>query len=226
MGVTAAHLLGIWLIMGYSLHQPGAPSAPTPIQVEWMTASLDTTPISPSQQPNAFNKSAAIKPINPSSATNSAEQSTTATIATEAAAHTAPEFKLTQPSSADTNSSSAEPFDAPTPSYNSAPAAAGNTDAKRIPPQLNFNQCPKPIYSWAAQRAGTQGSVVIAFIMNTNGSIAEAYIEKSSGPTREHKQLDRLTLDAVKACQGQPGSIDGKPERLSGKVEYVWKLLD
>ena len=36
----------------------------------------------------------------------------------------------------------------------------------------------------------------------------------------------QATLEAVKACKGRPGMVDGKPERLSGRVEYVWKLVD
>jgi len=30
----------------------------------------------------------------------------------------------------------------------------------------------------------------------------------------------------VKACKGRPGTVDGKAERLAGRVEYVWKLVD
>ena len=91
---------------------------------------------------------------------------------------------------------------------------------------LNFNACEKPGYTTAARRAETQGTVVVIYTMEIDGRITEASVERSSGPTREHKQLDRATLEAVKACKGRPGMVDGKPERLSGRVEYVWKLVD
>jgi protein TonB len=56
--------------------------------------------------------------------------------------------------------------------------------------------------------------------------IAEATVERSAGPTREHKMLDRLTLEAVRACKGTPGTLNGKPERLTSRVTYEWKLTD
>jgi protein TonB len=109
-----------------------------------------------------------------------------------------------------------------------APAAppAPPAPPARVAPQLNFNACEKPEYTTAARRSEAQGTVVVLYTMDVDGRITEASVEKSSGPTREHKQLDRATLEAVKACKGRPGMVDGKPERLSGRVEYVWKLVD
>jgi len=68
--------------------------------------------------------------------------------------------------------------------------------------------------------------VVVVFTMDTAGNISEASVEKSAGPSREHKMLDRLTLEAVTACKGKPGTLDGKPEKLTSRVTYVWKLTD
>jgi protein TonB len=65
---------------------------------------------------------------------------------------------------------------------------------------------------------------VIVYTMDTSGVINEATVERSSGATREHKQLDRLALEAVKACKGTPGTLDGKPEKLTSRVSYVWRL--
>lgn len=109
----------------------------------------------------------------------------------------------------------------PAPPAPPAPAAPA-----RVAPSLNFNACDKPEYTTAARRAEAQGTVVVVYTMDVDGRITDASVEKSSGPTREHKQLDRATLEAVKACKGRPGMVDGKPERLSGRVEYVWKLVD
>ena len=96
----------------------------------------------------------------------------------------------------------------------------------RTAPKLDFNACAKPEYNAAARRADAQGTVVVVYTMDTSGAISEARVEKSSGMSREHKMLDRMTLDAVQACKGTPGTVDGKPERLSGRIEYVWKLTD
>ena len=101
------------------------------------------------------------------------------------------------------------------------PAAPARTE-----PKLDFNVCNKPEYNAAARRAEAQGSVVVVFTMDTSGNISEASVEKSAGPSREHKMLDRLTLEAVTACKGKPGTLDGKPEKLTSRVTYVWKLTD
>jgi periplasmic protein TonB len=109
-----------------------------------------------------------------------------------------------------------------------APAAppAPPVQAVRTEPKLDFNVCEKPEYNAAARRAEAQGSVTVLYTMDTNGSISNATVEKSSGPTREHKQLDRLTIEAVTACKGRPGTVDGKPEKLTSRVTYVWKITD
>jgi TonB family protein len=92
-------------------------------------------------------------------------------------------------------------------------------------PYLNAGACEKPEYTSAARRAEAQGVVRVVYNMNEKGVIDEAFVEASSGPTREHKQLDRGTLEAVKACRvAVPGAIDGVPTRLSGRVEYNWRL--
>ena len=97
----------------------------------------------------------------------------------------------------------------------------------RTEPALGFGTtCDKPEYNRQARSAETQGVSTILFTMDTNGVINEATVEKSSGPTREHKMLDRLALDAVRACKGKPGTLDGKPEKLTARVSYVWKIAD
>ncbi len=117
------------------------------------------------------------------------------------------------------------PAPVPTPQVAVAPPSPPAPPV-RTAPKLDFNGCAKPDYTPAARRADAQGTVVVVWTMDTNGSISEARIEKSSGSTREHKTLDRLTLEAVQACKGTPGTVDGKPEKLSGRIEYVWKLTD
>ena len=95
----------------------------------------------------------------------------------------------------------------------------------RTEPKIDFARaCERPEYPRAARAAETTGSTLIHYTMNTSGVIAEATVERSSGPTREHKQLDRLALEAVKACKGTPGTLDGKPEKLSGRIQYDWKF--
>jgi periplasmic protein TonB len=96
----------------------------------------------------------------------------------------------------------------------------------RTAPKLDFNACAKPEYNAATRRADAQGTVIVTYTMDTSGVISEARVDKSSGASREHKMLDRMTLEAVLACKGTPGTLDGKPEKLSSRIEYVWKLTD
>ncbi len=116
----------------------------------------------------------------------------------------------------------------PAPPVVTAPAAPPAPPAApaRTAPKLDFNACAKPEYNAAARRADAQGTVVVVYTMDTTGTISDARVEKSSGMSREHKMLDRMTLEAVQACKGTPGTLDGKPEKLSGRIEYVWRLTD
>jgi protein TonB len=107
-----------------------------------------------------------------------------------------------------------------------APPAAPPAPPVRTAPKLDFNACAKPEYNAATRRADAQGTVVVVYTMDTSGTISEARVEKTSGMSREHKMLDRMTLEAVQACKGTPGTVDGKPEKLTGRIEYVWKLTD
>ncbi|MED5620737.1 energy transducer TonB [Ideonella sp. BN130291] len=117
---------------------------------------------------------------------------------------------------------------APPPSQVSlAPAGpASSAGAVRVAPQVNFNRdCQRPDYPAAAARAEATGVVVIAAYVDLNGRVTQSRIERSSGATREHKQLDQAALQAITAtCKFKPGTVDGKPEPLWTQVQYVWTL--
>lgn len=119
----------------------------------------------------------------------------------------------------------------PAPPVVVAPPAPAAPVAPRVPvrtePRIDFqNVCARPEYNAAARRAEATGSTTILYTMDTTGQIAEATVERSAGPTREHKMLDRLALEAVRACKGTPGSLDGKPEKLTSRITYVWRITD
>ena len=112
---------------------------------------------------------------------------------------------------------------APPPPPVAAPVAP--REPVRVPPKIDFaNACDRPEYPTPARRAEATGTVVVVYTADTSGVITEATVEKSAGPSREQKMLDRATLEAVKACKVVPGTVDGKPEKLSGRVTYVWRL--
>lgn len=96
--------------------------------------------------------------------------------------------------------------------------------ASRVMAKIDFNACEKPEYTTAARRAQTQGTVVVIYTIGIDGRVTEAHVERSSGPTREHKQLDRASLEAVKACRGIPATENGVAVPSSGRTQFVWSL--
>jgi protein TonB len=106
------------------------------------------------------------------------------------------------------------------------PAPPAPAAPARVAPQVNFNtDCEKPSYPPAAARAEAMGVVRIKVTVGTDGRATATEIAKSSGPSREHKLLDRAAEAAIKnTCKFKPGTVDGKPETLTTFVEYDWKL--
>ena len=112
----------------------------------------------------------------------------------------------------------------PAPEAPPAPPAPPR-QAVRTEPRLNFGStCDRPEYPATARRSDAVGDTTIRFTADATGTVVEAVVERSSGPTREHKQLDRAAVEAVQRCKVTPGTLDGKPERLTSRVVYVWKL--
>jgi periplasmic protein TonB len=98
--------------------------------------------------------------------------------------------------------------------------------APRTAPVIDFKGCAKPEYTAAARRAEAQGTTLISFLIDVDGKVLESRVERSAGGSRDHKALDRAALEALSKCQFKPGTLEGKPERSTSRVEYVWKLVD
>jgi protein TonB len=113
----------------------------------------------------------------------------------------------------------APPAAAPAPPAPPAPPA-------RVAPQVNFNKdCERPDYPPAAARAEATGTTRVKVTVGIDGRATETEIDRPSGPTREHKLLDRAAESAIKnTCKFKPGTVDGKPQPLTTYVEYAWRL--
>jgi protein TonB len=115
---------------------------------------------------------------------------------------------------------------APPPAPEAPPAPPAPPAPSRVAPQVNFaTDCEKPSYPPAAARAEATGVVRIKVSVGIDGHATATEVVRSSGPSREHKLLDRAAEGAIKnTCKFKPGTVDGKPEPLTTFVEYAWKL--
>jgi protein TonB len=94
-----------------------------------------------------------------------------------------------------------------------------------VPARIDVATCDKPEYPAAAARAEATGTTKIRFIVDAEGKVSKADVERGSGTSREHRLLDRTAVDALSKCRFRPGTDEhGKPMGGTTVVEYVWKL--
>lgn len=85
-------------------------------------------------------------------------------------------------------------------------------------------QC-RPEYPAQAARAGVGGVSKIRFTVDASGKVAGAQILSSSGPTREHRMLDKAAAEALAQCPIVVGTDDtGRAVGTTVDVEYFWNL--
>jgi len=99
-------------------------------------------------------------------------------------------------------------------------SAAASALAADTAPVLDSKSCEQPKYPKAALMNEETGTVGMGFLVGTDGKVVDSKIEKSSGS----KSLDKAALGAFSQCKFKPGTKDGKPDQVWGKVDFVWKL--
>ncbi len=80
-------------------------------------------------------------------------------------------------------------------------------------------------YPGPAVRTEATGTTKVRFTVGADGKLVNSQVVRSSGPTREHKMLDRVALAKLSGCSFTAGMDEnGRAVGASFDVEYVWKL--
>ena len=80
-------------------------------------------------------------------------------------------------------------------------------------------------YPVSARRAEAAGTTRLRFTVSAAGALVGSEVVRSAGPTREHKQLDRIAQTKLAGCSFGAG-IDESGRAIGGtfEVDYVWRL--
>ncbi|NYE58964.1 protein TonB [Duganella sp. 1224] len=85
---------------------------------------------------------------------------------------------------------------------------------------VDAQACAKPDYPKNALRNGDTGTVLLALLVGPDGKVADSRIEKSSG----FRELDRAAQAGLSLCKFKPGTVDGVPQPVWTRMQYVWSL--
>jgi protein TonB len=79
----------------------------------------------------------------------------------------------------------------------------------------------KPTYPDASRRQHEEGTTIVKFFIAEDGEVQQPQIAQSSG----YPRLDQAAVAGIATlCRFKPGTVDGKFNRTSVVVRYVWKL--
>ncbi len=102
----------------------------------------------------------------------------------------------------------------------SAGPLLANAEKAKAPAMLPT--CAKPDWPQASLQNGEQGSVTLAFRIESDGSVSDSKIVTSSG----FPALDMAARDGISRCMFKPATVEGKRDAAWMKVQYVWTLED
>ncbi|HYU69029.1 MAG TPA: energy transducer TonB [Burkholderiales bacterium] len=103
----------------------------------------------------------------------------------------------------------------------SAPTiTAVTSEPVRTPAVVDARSCAEPPYPAASLRANETGTVRLSFLIDVDGKVLDSRVERSSGSRR----LDEAARAGLGLCRFRPATVNGRPERTWGRIDYVWKL--
>lgn len=112
---------------------------------------------------------------------------------------------------------------APKPPAPGPTAAIARPEPVRVPPVIDAaKNCRKPSYPPASIRLGEAGTVLLRFLIDTDGRVKSSEVQSSSG----HKRLDEAAREALSLCRFKPGISDGQPVEAWATLRYTWVLQD
>src|SRR5476649_129857 len=99
-------------------------------------------------------------------------------------------------------------------------AASAWAEQETVAPVAQMATCGKPEYPRESIDKVQEGTVVLAFLIGTDGTVKRSEIKKSSG----FPALDTAAVEALRLCHFKPGLKDGQPLEVWAPVAYVWSL--
>jgi protein TonB len=80
---------------------------------------------------------------------------------------------------------------------------------------------PDPKYPKNARKKGIEGTVILAIVVETDGTASDIHVVKPLDP-----DLDRVAMECVGTWRFHPGEKDGRPVRVAAQIEVNFQLLD
>ena len=103
------------------------------------------------------------------------------------------------------------------------PIATARPEPVRVPPVIDAaKNCKKPSYPPASVRLGEKGTVLLRFLIDTDGRVKSSEVQSSSG----HQRLDEAAREALSLCRFKPGISDGQPVEAWATLRYTWVLQE
>lgn len=91
----------------------------------------------------------------------------------------------------------------------------------------NLDQAPtprfqsKPVYPFEMRRAGIEGQVLVGFIVDSRGTVREAYPIRST-----HREFESAAVQAVSKWRFRPGKKGGRAVNTRMQVPIVFSITD
>ena len=101
-------------------------------------------------------------------------------------------------------------------------SGSGNDSMKTGYTKAVLIYSPNAVYPPAARKNGWEGVVVLRFTVNTDGSVINIQIRKSSG----NKQADLAAVRAASQRRYYPATRDNKPVTCEKEIPYRFQLTD